>query len=91
MDTGCLQERRNPKMVIRSPELTVDDLRIEAALRPTELARAAGISMPTWYRIERGTPVGEVFVRKVLRVLSERLGREIKIEDVEVAVLEDKK
>jgi hypothetical protein len=42
----------------------------------------AGVSESTLRKMIRGEPVSEVLVYKVLRVLSDRLGREIALQDV---------
>jgi transcriptional regulator with XRE-family HTH domain len=57
-------------------------LRKRAGLRVNELADLADISESTLRKMIRGEGVSEVLVYKVLRVLSERLGREITAEEV---------
>ena len=61
---------------------TLDQLRIRAGLRVNELADLADVSESTLRKMIRGENVSGVLVYKVLRVLSERLGREITINDV---------
>jgi transcriptional regulator with XRE-family HTH domain len=61
---------------------TLDQLRKRAGLRVNELADLADISESTLRKMIRGEGVSEVLVYKVLRVLSERLGREITAEEV---------
>ncbi len=61
---------------------TLDQLRIRAGLRVNELADLADVSESTLRKMIRGDAVSSVLVYKVLRVLSERLGREITINDV---------
>ncbi len=61
---------------------TLDQLRKRAGLRVNELADLADVSESTLRKMIRGEPVGEVLVYKVLRVLSDRLGREIALQDV---------
>ncbi len=62
--------------------MTVKELREEAGLSLTQLASQAGISYPTLQKIERGQTTTHVYVRAVLSVLSEKLGRVIKESDV---------
>jgi predicted transcriptional regulator len=61
---------------------TLDQLRIRAGLRVNELADLADVSESTLRKMIRGDAVSSVLVYKVLRVISERLGREINISDV---------
>ncbi len=61
---------------------TLDQLRKRAGLRINELADLADVSESTLRKMIRGEPVSEVLVYKVLRVLSDRLGREIALQDV---------
>ena len=61
---------------------TLDQLRIRAGLRVNELADLADVSESTLRKMIRGDAVSGVLVYKVLRILSERLGREITINDV---------
>jgi transcriptional regulator with XRE-family HTH domain len=61
---------------------TLDQLRKRAGLQVKELAKLADISESSYRKMVRGEPVGEVMVYRVLRVLSERLKREITPEDV---------
>ena len=61
---------------------TLDQLRIRAGLRVNELADLADVSESTLRKMMRGDAVSSVLVYKVLRILSERLGREITINDV---------
>ncbi len=61
---------------------TLDQLRIRAGLRVNELADLADVSESTLRKMLRGDAVSGVLVYKVLRILSERLGREITINDV---------
>ena len=61
---------------------TLDQLRIRAGLRVNELADLADVSELTLRKMLRGDAVSSVLVYKVLRILSERLGREITINDV---------
>lgn len=61
---------------------TLDQLRIRAGLRVNELADLADVSESSLRKMMRGESVGSVLVYKVLRVLSERLRREISANDV---------
>jgi transcriptional regulator with XRE-family HTH domain len=61
---------------------TLDQLRKRAGLQVKELTELADVSETSYRKMVRGEPVGEVLVYKVLRVLSERLGREITLRDV---------
>ncbi len=61
---------------------TLDQLRIRAGLRVNELVDLADVSESTLRKMIRGDAVSSVLVYKVLRILSERLGREITINDV---------
>ena len=61
---------------------TLDQLRKRAGLRVNELADMADVSESTLRKMIRGEEVSEVMVYRVLRVLSERLGREITPGDV---------
>ena len=61
---------------------TLDQLRIRAGLRVNELADLADVSESSLRKMIRGDAVSSVLVYKVLRILSERLGREITINDV---------
>jgi hypothetical protein len=61
---------------------TLDQLRKRAGLQVRELTQLADISESSYRKMVRGDPVGEVLVYRVLRVLSERLRREITLDDV---------
>jgi transcriptional regulator with XRE-family HTH domain len=61
---------------------TLDQLRVRAGLQVKELADASDISESSLRKMIRGQPVSDVLIYKVLRVLSDRLGREISINDV---------
>lgn len=61
---------------------TLDQLRKRAGLQVKELADLADISETSYRKMTRGKPVGEVLVYRVLRILSERLQREITPDDV---------
>ena len=61
---------------------TLDQLRKRAGLQVRELTQLADISESSYRKMVRGDPVGEVLVYRVLRVLSERLRRELTLDDV---------
>ena len=61
---------------------SLDQLRKRAGLQVKELTELADISETSYRKMVRGDPVGEVLVYRVLRVLSERLKREIAPDDV---------
>jgi hypothetical protein len=61
---------------------TLDQLRKRAGLQVRELTQLADISESSYRKMVRGEPVGEVLVYRVLRILSERLRREISLDDV---------
>lgn len=61
---------------------TIDQLRKRAGLQVKELTELADISETSYRKMVRGEPVGEVLVYRVLRILSERLKREITPDDV---------
>jgi predicted transcriptional regulator len=61
---------------------TLDQLRKRAGLQVKELTQLADVSESSFRKMVRGEPVGEVLVYRVLRVLSERLRREITLDDV---------
>ncbi len=61
---------------------TLDQLRKRAGLQVKELTELADISESSYRKMVRGESVGEVLVYRVLRVLSERLKREITLDDV---------
>lgn len=77
--------------MLRSLELqTVKDLRIEARLTVLQLAAQAGVSISSINRIEHSkNPVKRLVASKVLHTLSQALGRQIRIEDVEGLELAD--
>jgi predicted transcriptional regulator len=62
---------------------TIDQLRVRAGLQVKELADLADVSESSLRKMIRGQAVSDVLVYKVLRVLSERLGRGIDIKDVD--------
>lgn len=62
----------------------VRDLRIKAALNISELNRLSGVSRPTIEKMERDETVRADLASAICRVLSERLGYEVTIEDAEI-------
>ena len=62
---------------------TLKELRFEAGYSYSELARRADVSEPTVRRAENGDPVQAIKASQIVKALSERLGRTIRVEDVE--------
>lgn len=62
---------------------TLRELREQAGLTAFDLAAQADVSLSTVNRMERGDTVTRLIAYKVLNILSARLGRRFKIEDVE--------
>ena len=65
----------------------VRELRIKAALNTSELNRLSGVSRPTIEKAERDEPIRADLASALCRVLSEKLGYEITIENAEIKVL----
>jgi DNA-binding XRE family transcriptional regulator len=63
------------------------EFRIKAALNISELNRLSGVSRPTLEKMENDDPVRADLASAVCRVLSEKLGYEVTIQDVEIKVL----
>jgi transcriptional regulator with XRE-family HTH domain len=64
---------------------TIKDLRIEAGLSALELASKASVSLSSINRMENlKSPVRRLVVSKTLRSLSQELGRNLNVNDVEV-------
>ena len=63
--------------------MTLADLIEEALMTNTEVAGKAGLSVGTVSRMVNGHPTSRLSVRKVLAVLSEKLGRQINISEVQ--------
>lgn len=61
----------------------------EALMTNKEVADKAGLSPGTVSRMANGHPVSRLSVRKVLHVLSQKLGHRITIEDIESLNLTD--
>ena len=70
--------------------MRMNDLLREAAMSVVETAREAGLSHSTVSKMVNGKLVSELSARKVLRVLSQRIGRTIQLSDVEELQLLDK-
>ena len=62
---------------------TLKELRLQARLSPTSLARLAHIDRTTLLRAESGTPVRDLTAYAIIDALSEKLGRKIALADVE--------
>jgi DNA-binding XRE family transcriptional regulator len=65
----------------------VRELRIKAALNVSRLSQLSGVSRPTIEKMEDGEPVRPDLASAVCRVLSEKLGYEVTIEDAEIKIL----
>jgi DNA transposition AAA+ family ATPase len=63
--------------------MTLAELIEEALMTNTEVATEAGLSPGTVSRMVNGHPTSRLSVRKVLAVLSRKLGRKIDISDIE--------
>lgn len=63
--------------------MTLAELIEEALMTNTEVATQAGLSPGTVSRMVNGHPTSRLSVRKVLHVLSQKLGRKIEIGEVE--------
>jgi DNA transposition AAA+ family ATPase len=63
--------------------MTLAELIEEALMTNTDVATEAGLSPGTVSRMVNGHPTSRLSVRKVLAVLSQKLGRKIAIDDVE--------
>ncbi len=66
---------------------TVRELQAEAMFSDTELARAADVSLNSLRNLKNGISVRPAIAGKVLKALSDKLGREISLRDVEGIVL----
>jgi transcriptional regulator with XRE-family HTH domain len=62
---------------------TLKELRFEAGYSYSELARRADVSEPTVRRAENGDPVQAIKASQIVRALSEKLGRTIRVADVD--------
>lgn len=63
--------------------MTLAQLIEEALMTNTEVAKQAGLSVGTVSRMVNGHPTSRLSVRKVLAVLSQKLGRKIDISEVQ--------
>lgn len=63
--------------------MTLPELIEEALMTNTEVAKQAGLSVGTVSRMVNGHPTSRLSVRKVLFVLSQKLGRKIGISEVQ--------
>ena len=68
---------------VSSVAMTLAELIEEALMTNTDVAAAAGLSPGTVSRMVNGHPTSRLSVRKVLSVLSRKLGRKIEISDIE--------
>lgn len=62
---------------------TLKQLRLEAALSIAELSRYANIDRKTVERAEEGTPIQEAKAAAIVRALSQQLGRDVGLDEVE--------
>jgi hypothetical protein len=62
--------------------MTLAELIGEALMTNTEVASEAGLSPGTVSRMVNGHPISQLSVRKVLAVLTRKLGRKIEIGDI---------
>ena len=63
--------------------MTLAELIEEALMTNTEVANQARLSVGTVSRMVNGHPTSRLSVRKVLAVLSQKLGRKIDIGDIQ--------
>lgn len=63
--------------------MTLAELIEEALMTNTEVANQARLSVGTVSRMVNGHPISRLSVRKVLAVLSQKLGRKIDIGDIQ--------
>lgn len=63
--------------------MTLAELIEEALMTNTEVAKQAGLSVGTVSRMVNGHPTSRLSVRKVLAVLSQKLGRKIDIGEIQ--------
>jgi predicted transcriptional regulator len=63
--------------------MTLAELIEEALMTNKEVADETGLSVGTVSRMVNGHPTSRLSVRKVLSVLSRKLGRKIELNDVE--------
>lgn len=65
----------------------LEDLRIEAGLSISELAKLAGVSRITIEKAEQGEPIRGNIAGKICNALSEQLGRRITYKDADISIL----
>ena len=64
---------------------TIKDLRIEAGLSALQLASKASVSLSSINRMEnRKSPIKRLVASKTLKALSQELGRNITLNDVDI-------
>ncbi len=63
--------------------MTLAELIEEALMTNTQVATEAGLSPGTVSRMVNGHPTSRLSVRKVLAVLSRKLGRRIEMDEIE--------
>lgn len=61
-----------------------EDLRVKAGLTITQLAKEADVSRAFIDRIEKGQPVRAPLAARVCKVISQHLGYEVTIQDLEI-------
>jgi predicted transcriptional regulator len=66
---------------------TLEDLRIEAGLTMTQLAREAKISRVSLEKAEQGEPIRGDVAGKICSILSDRLNRRITYKDAGISIL----
>jgi len=71
------------KMAARGALMRLDELIEEALLTQKQVADETRLSPGTISRMANGHPTSRLSVRKVLSLLSQKLGRKIEIQDVE--------
>jgi Cro/C1-type HTH DNA-binding domain len=69
--------------------MTLAELIEEALMTNTEVATESGLSAGTVSRMVNGHPTSRLSVRKVLAVLSRKLGRKIEIDEIEGVNISD--
>lgn len=71
------------KMIVRSAIMRLDELIEEALMTQKQVADETRLSPGTVSRMANGHPTSRLSVRKVLHLLSQKLGHKIEIQDVE--------
>lgn len=66
---------------------TLEDLRIEAGLSISELARLAKVSRETVEKAENGEPIRGNVAGKICNAISEKLDRRITYRDADITIL----